>query len=68
MTKTLLFAVVVLALLICQPNQSANAQKDDYLAAAKQAASWIQSAAVKTDKSTTWPADPLNPKSVNNSW
>lgn len=67
MTKTLLFAVVVLALLVCQPNQSASAQKDDYLTAAKQAASWIQSAAVKTDKSTSWPADPLNPKSVNNS-
>lgn len=77
MTKTLLFAVVVLALLVCEPNQSAKAQpanaqpakaqKDDYLAAAKQAAGWIQSAAVKTDKGTTWPADPLNPKSVNNS-
>lgn len=67
MTKPLLFAVVVLALLVCQPNQSAKAQKDDYLTAAKQAASWIQSVAVKTDKGTTWPADPLNPKTINNS-
>lgn len=67
MTRSLLSAVIVIALFVCQPVQSGNAQKDDYLNAAKHAASWIQSVAVKTDKGTTWPADPLDKKTVNNS-
>ena len=38
-----------------------------YLAAAQEAARWVRSAEIKTAAGTTWPADPTDPKSVNNS-
>ena len=37
----------------------------DYLAAARDAARWIRSSAIRTDAGLTWPADPANPKSVS---
>lgn len=43
------------------------AANDKYLAAAKQAARWIQSSATKTDRGTAWPADPRDAKTVSNS-
>ena len=38
-----------------------------YLAAAESAAAWIQSSAIRTTDGLTWPADPKDPESVNNS-
>ena len=37
-----------------------------YLDAARDAAKWIRSTAIKTDAGLTWPADPNDPKSASN--
>jgi len=41
------------------------ATETDYLRAARDAAQWIRSSAVRTQAGLTWPADPANPKSTN---
>jgi hypothetical protein len=38
-----------------------------YLEAALKAAQWLEKAAVRTPHGLAWPADPQDPKSVNNS-
>ena len=38
-----------------------------YLAAAEDAARWVRASAIKTEAGITWPADPSDPKTVNNS-
>jgi lantibiotic modifying enzyme len=43
----------------------ASARENLYLQTALQAAKWIRSSAIKTEKGTVWPADPADPKSVN---
>ena len=35
-----------------------------YISAARDAARWIEAAAIRSDRGTTWPADPTDPKSV----
>lgn len=45
----------------------ASAGENVYLQTATQTAKWIRSSAIKTEKGTTWPADPNDPKSVNTS-
>ena len=37
-----------------------------YLAAAEDAARWVRSSAIKTGAGITWPADPTDPKSIDN--
>jgi len=43
------------------------AEERPYLAAAEKAAAWIESSTIRTPDGQTWPADPKDPKSVNNS-
>lgn len=43
-----------------------SASEPSYRNAALEAASWIRASAIATDQGTTWPADPRDAKSVNN--
>src|SRR2546425_13365361 len=43
------------------------AAEPSYREAALEAARWIRASAVQTSPGITWPADPRDPKSVNNS-
>ena len=50
-----------------QPRTAAAAiARLSYLAAAEDAARWVRASAIKTEGGITWPADPTDPKSVNN--
>ncbi len=53
--------LLLLALAACSQ------ERRPYLDAAVEAARWIESSAIHTDRGTAWPSDPLNPKSVQTS-
>jgi lantibiotic modifying enzyme len=46
---------------------SAHSVDNEYLSTAREAAHWIESTAISTDKGLVWPADPSDPKSISSS-
>src|SRR5688500_20131378 len=54
-------SIVTAFCLVAAPSATETA----YLSAARDAAQWIRSSAVRTQAGLTWPADPANPKSTN---
>jgi lantibiotic modifying enzyme len=57
--------LVLAVVLIVSAGAAATQAKRPYLAAAEKAAAWITSTAVRTPAGLTWPADPKDPASVN---
>jgi len=52
--------------LLCAAAASATLAAADrpYVSAAREAARWIEASAVRSDRGTTWPSDPADPRSV----
>lgn len=57
-------AVVTLATIVLSLVPVAGADRP-YLTAARKTATWIESTTIRTDRGTTWPSNPLDPKSTS---
>src|ERR671915_2580389 len=64
MRMVLLAASLAIVVTVAGQGQHSPSAERPYLAAARDAARWIDAAAIKTPHGVTWPANPADPKSV----